>query len=97
MAYDYILEHSIKAGVDQIGVIPPRVDKAIVKKALSDLLAEIPAFRELMNLPGPSADGGTHGRRDSESTAPTGPFPRPGKCNLVTVPNPSLSPDGLWL
>jgi hypothetical protein len=30
---------------------PPRVDKAVVKEVLSDLLGRMPAFCELMSLP----------------------------------------------
>ena len=89
---NYTVERPIDTGADQTGETPPRVDKAIVKEAPLDLLAEIPAFRVLMSLPRPSADGRAHAQRDSENSAPTGPSPTPGKRNLVTV-DPSLS---LW-
>ena len=80
--HNYTVDRPIDTGADQTGETPLRVDKAVVKEALSELLAEVPAFRELMSLPGPSADGSAHARRDPENAAPTGSSPRPGKRNL---------------
>ena len=76
MAEDHTAEHPTDVEDVQARDSSLRVDKATVKEALSDLLSEIPAFRELTNLPGPSSEGGAHSRSDAASVNPS---PRPGE------------------
>ena len=79
MAEDHVAEHPADVGDVQARESFPRVDKATVKEALSDLLSEILAFHELTNLPGPSSEGGTYGLSDVESPASVNPSPGPGE------------------
>ena len=79
MAEDHTADRLTDAGESRAGETPTRVDKATVKEALSDLLGEIPAFRELMSLPGPSTEAGAHGRRDAEGSTAVSPSPGPGE------------------
>lgn len=78
MAEDHSAGHPTDGG-DAARQTPPRVDKATVKEALSDLLSEIPAFRDLSNLQGSSSEGGAHGRGDAESSASVSPSPGAGE------------------
>ena len=64
---------------------PLIVDKATVKEALSDLLSEIPAFCDLINLPGPSSEGGAHSRSDAENPASVSPSPGPGELLILII------------
>ena len=56
---------------------PLQVDKAVVKEALLNLLSEIPAFRALMGLPGPSSESGAKARQDAGSTSTQSDLPPP--------------------
>ena len=50
MAEENTAEPSTDVGADQTEETPPQINKATMKEELLDLLGEIPAFHELMNL-----------------------------------------------
>ena len=83
MAEDHAAEHPSDVGDIQARENPFRVDKATVKEALSDLLSEIPAFRDLINLPGASSEGGAHGQSDADSPASVSPSLGPGELLIL--------------